>query len=135
MVKAMFVKKIKTELAVVLIVAGVWLTLGVVLFASFEKNPVWQPRESAEAEIKRLIGELGHGSFKVRDTANKRLAEIGVPALDLLYKAEENADLETKQRAAMLIKAIRIANTKVVEKFIAADVQAWQYSGVDLPNG
>jgi hypothetical protein len=46
----------------------------------------------------------------VREKAAKRLAEIGVPALDALQNTETNgAELETRQRATLLVKQIREA--------------------------
>src|SRR5579862_4244504 len=66
--------------------------------------------QQSDSEINKLIVELGDADFKVRETATKRLAEIGVPALDALYLAEEKGEPESRKRAAMLVQSIRMAN-------------------------
>ncbi|HYV38258.1 MAG TPA: hypothetical protein VE988_21420, partial [Gemmataceae bacterium] len=64
-----------------------------------------------QAEIKKLIELLGAREFKAREAAMARLNEIGLPALDALQDAEENAaSLEIRQRAGLLIAPIRKAN-------------------------
>jgi hypothetical protein len=40
-----------------------------------------------DAEIVRLVKQLGSSDFRMRDAATKRLKEIGEPALDALGKA------------------------------------------------
>jgi hypothetical protein len=61
-------------------------------------------------EVKSLIKELGDEDFQVRETATKRLAEIGVPALGALREAEAKGDAETSRRAEALIRSISAAN-------------------------
>ncbi len=61
-------------------------------------------------EITKLIKELGDEDFQVREKATKRLAEIGVPALDALREAEVKDDAETSRRAATLVRSISAAN-------------------------
>jgi hypothetical protein len=67
----------------------------------------WQRHQP---EIKKLIDELGSGSFAAREAATKRLELIGLPALDALQKAEEKAKGEVRARSAMLVKKIRVAH-------------------------
>lgn len=65
------------------------------------------PVKSSPAEIARLIEQLGDPLYKDRETANKRLLEIGEPALAALQKAATgHPDLEIKRRASRLIRSI-----------------------------
>lgn len=58
-------------------------------------------------EIKRLIDELGATEFQKRELASRRLEKIGVPALDLLRRAEDkNRDAEVRRRAERIIDHI-----------------------------
>jgi hypothetical protein len=60
-----------------------------------------------EAEIARLVKQLGDDDFDQREAATKRLAEIGEPALDTLRKAAASSnDAEIRARVARLIAAI-----------------------------
>jgi hypothetical protein len=60
-----------------------------------------------EKAIRALIAQLGDDSFEKRETAQKRLAVIGLPALELVRKAaKEAADQETRERAAQLVREI-----------------------------
>src|SRR4051794_20780859 len=57
--------------------------------------------------IRALIAELGDDSFETRVAAQKRLADIGMPALELLQKAvEESPDLEVRERAAQVLQGL-----------------------------
>ena len=57
-----------------------------------------------EKAIRALITQLGDESFQKREEAQKRLAAVGPPALELLRKAAKDAaDLETRNRAAQLV--------------------------------
>src|SRR5262249_21735318 len=60
-----------------------------------------------EKTIRALIAQLGDDSFVKREQAQKGLAAIGHPALDLLRQAaKEGTDLETRERAAKLVQDI-----------------------------
>jgi WD40 repeat protein len=59
-----------------------------------------------EDEVARLIKQLGHDDFARREAANKRLAEIGEPALDALKSAAASDDPEVRRRAALLVADI-----------------------------
>jgi regulation of enolase protein 1 (concanavalin A-like superfamily) len=67
------------------------------------------PKKNAAEEqtIRALISELNHDVFKKREEAQKRLAAIGLPALDLLRQAaKDGPDLETRERATQLVQEI-----------------------------
>jgi len=67
-----------------------------------------QPKDApvSQADIAKLIDDLGDPRFKVRDTATNRLLEIGEPALPLLTKAKDSPDEEIRERANRLIPTI-----------------------------
>jgi len=57
--------------------------------------------------IAALVKQLGDDVFEKREAAEKELAKIGLPALELLRKtAAEGADLETRERAGRLTRQI-----------------------------
>src|SRR5260370_2223611 len=59
------------------------------------------------SEIKKLIDQLGSSKFAERETASKRLQEIGEPALDDLRKAAaDGKDAELRRRAKDVIQKI-----------------------------
>jgi WD40 repeat protein len=59
-----------------------------------------------DAEIARLVKQLGSDEFEKREAATRRLNEIGEPALDALRRAAAGADLEVNRRARDVIAAI-----------------------------
>jgi hypothetical protein len=61
-----------------------------------------------EKTIRALIAQLGDNAFEKREAADKQLAAIGLPALELLRKtAADGTDLEARERAAKLVEQIR----------------------------
>jgi WD40 repeat protein len=56
-----------------------------------------------DTEVERLIKQLGSDEFDERETATKRLQEIGDPALGALYKAATSADAEVRLRAEYIL--------------------------------
>jgi hypothetical protein len=66
-----------------------------------------------EKMIRALIADLGHADFDNRETAQKQLAAIGLPALELLKKAvKESPDAELRQRATSLVEDIEFTTKK-----------------------
>ncbi|HEY7313951.1 MAG TPA: WD40 repeat domain-containing protein [Gemmataceae bacterium] len=60
-----------------------------------------------DADIRKLIEQLGDDDLARRREASKRLEEIGTPALELLRKAEDgHRDPDVKLRAGLLVRAI-----------------------------
>ncbi len=61
---------------------------------------------SSDPAFEKLIGELGHDTFQIRQAAMARLRDAGRAALFDLRKASESKHLEIRQRAIELIKSI-----------------------------
>jgi hypothetical protein len=78
--------------------------------------------DPADAEISRLVKQLGSDVFIDREAARKRLYEIGAPAVDALQKAMINSDLETRRRAEELLLAIDTPQIQAVTEALFADM-------------
>jgi hypothetical protein len=70
---------------------------------------VSEPRASLPetAAIRKLIGELGADSYKVREAASGKLAKYGGKALPELQKAAKSKDPEVSTRAEGIIETIK----------------------------
>ena len=60
-----------------------------------------------EAAIQKLVADLGHKDAALRDAAQKRLVEIGIPAHAALATAAKSDDPEVRARAGSALKTIR----------------------------
>jgi regulator of sirC expression with transglutaminase-like and TPR domain len=63
--------------------------------------------EPNKAAIARLVNELDDDSFTVRETAYRKLLEIGLPALPDLQAAANSTSLEKRHRARQLAAGIQ----------------------------
>src|SRR2546430_1370954 len=59
-----------------------------------------------EAEVARLIRQLGSNSFREREAATRRLEAIGEPALGRLRRAAQADDAEVRRGSRELVAAI-----------------------------
>ena len=66
-----------------------------------EKEP-----EGLPEKIDRLIQELGHPKYSVREKAQEELADLGFEAYDALTAAADHEDLEIATRAKYLLRLI-----------------------------
>jgi WD40 repeat protein len=85
------------------------LTLAVGLFALALMGSVaaQEKNDAEDARIAKLIEQLGDDEYDVRKAAEKKLIEIGEPALDQIKKAaKEAADADVKLRAIVLSATI-----------------------------
>lgn len=84
------------------------LALVSLLLAQSDSRSSGSKTESVDpATIRALIAQLADSSFEKRQEADKRLASIGAPALELLRKvAKESPDPELRNRATRLIQHI-----------------------------
>jgi hypothetical protein len=80
-------------------------------------------KEQIDAEVQKLVHQLGVRSFKARRAAMKQLTQIGRPALPALRKALKETDLEVRQRARQVIHAIRTSLPYLLENLDHEDAQ------------
>src|SRR5438552_14754375 len=77
-----------------------------------------QPKKVSEADIERLVKDLGAEEFTKRKAARNKLEEIGEPALGILKKAAESADdAEIRAAAKVLVEAMEAKFSGVVRVF------------------
>jgi hypothetical protein len=70
----------------------------------------------ADADVERLVRQLGSDKFKEREAAASALTKVGKPALPALRKAAaDSADEEVRARAARLVLAIRDALVRPID--------------------
>ena len=93
--------------------AALLLGLGMAIFPA-QKSEQGKRDQVDVQTIRGFIKQLGDDSFSKREAADKRLAEIGEPALELLREALQDPDAEVRQRADDLIRAIASAALEVV---------------------
>src|SRR5580765_1437114 len=88
--------------------------LALVAWTPFTFAPTLMPGQEktqiSDFEIKKLVAQLGDQTFKARESASKRLTEIGLPTLKFLEMAEKSTDIEVRNRATALVRIIREAN-------------------------
>ena len=89
------------------------------------------PTEKVVAE---LIKQLGDGSFKVREAAQKKLIEIGPPALDQVATAVKSEDAEVSRRAEEILKVISKQAASRNDEAIKKNL-LWQLPLANLPTG
>lgn len=78
--------------------------LGSALLAALAVALVSAPGRAADSDtIDKLVKQLGSGRYQEREKAQKKLAEIGPPAVAALKKAAESGDAETQRRANELL--------------------------------
>jgi len=91
-------------------------TIGTVSAESIGPGAGSQPGEMDRAAIERLVGNLGSRSRLVRESAQKRLVEIGLPAVRPLRAAAESDNAEVRAQAMTVLKAIREAGEVCVQE-------------------
>src|SRR5262245_42801152 len=64
------------------------------------------PTAQAEKEVARLISELGHRTFRVREKASEGLLTIGPVALGPLRAVTDHEDPEVARRARDCVEAL-----------------------------
>lgn len=93
------------------------------------------PVEAAPADpatIARLIGELGHADFFVRERAQQQLEQIGYDAFDALQAATAHEDLEIASRARYLLRVLRVDLTRKGDPEEVRRLLA-DYDGLPMP--
>ncbi len=86
--------------------------------ASDEITIVIHEKDPELARILKLIEQLGHDSWEVRERATKELIEIGDPAIDYLVKAmEKSNDAEVIWRVNIILQELGyVSDKKIAEK-------------------
>jgi hypothetical protein len=72
-------------------------------------------KQTVAEEVQQLVKQLGDDSFRVREAAAKRLAEIGRPAVVALREALRSQDVEVRRRAQRVLESIRSTLANLVE--------------------
>lgn len=80
--------------------------------------------DASPAKISELIKQLGDDNFKLRESASKELARIGIPAKGELEKAAKSDDMEVKQRSSLLLDEIAKLEAQALSDSIARKL-AW----------
>src|SRR5207244_2434635 len=98
-------------LTATVILLGALALAGHYVLATQESNQAKTEQDKKEPvtdeTIRGLIKQLGDDSYERRESAFKRLAAIGEPALELLKKeARESKDAEVRQRVDVLLSGI-----------------------------
>jgi len=111
---AMFVTKMKLVVVLLTVataigVSGIAFHPGGTLAEAQAAPPIARAGAARDnRDIERLIKQLGHDEFEEREAATNALKKVGKPALDALREAATaSPDAEVRNRAAMLILAIR----------------------------
>jgi tetratricopeptide (TPR) repeat protein len=68
------------------------------------------PAEQArfDAQVAKLIGELGAQNYATREKAQNELKELGVRAFDALFEAQSHEDIEIALRAQHLLQSLDV---------------------------
>lgn len=85
---------------------ALWLLLGALLQDEPGQDPV---------KIRELVKQLGSEDFGARERADQQLRKLGRAAIPELEKAAQAEDLEVRDRAAQILKAIQGESTRVEE--------------------
>ena len=78
------------------------------------QEPPKPTREELQARIARLVEQLGASTWEERNTAQRKLLEIGEAARERLTEALASKDREIVHRAEQLLKEMEFARTTLV---------------------
>lgn len=81
--------------------------------------------QANDQQIERLIENLGHDKYKVRESASQELERIGLPALARLENvASTSGSLEVRRRAERIIRSIRgIVRPRLAQVMLGLDLE------------
>src|SRR5262245_25786691 len=71
-----------------------------------------ETREQLDAQIAKLIEQLGDTQYHAREKAQEELHRIGIAAFDALLAAQDHGDIEIAMRARYLVRSMPIAWSK-----------------------
>ena len=69
---------------------------------------VTQNLKADDSEIASLIDQLGHAEFRVRESAQQKLSDLGIACFDSLIEAQYRDDIEVGTRARYLVRSAKI---------------------------
>ncbi|MEK7448561.1 MAG: tetratricopeptide repeat protein, partial [Planctomycetota bacterium] len=89
-----------------IVISGLLISLFLTGWASDEAGrPV--TTSSLTQEIEKLIEELGHNDWSIREAATEKLSRMGQPAVPFLKKALTHSDAEIVMRARLLLRLLK----------------------------
>lgn len=89
-------------------------------------RPTADRRQADEAEVVRLIQQLGADSYRQREQASERLREMGASIAPILNRHRDHADLEVAIRVAKLLKDYEWMGRGAMVIWVGPDGQAKQ---------
>src|SRR5437764_1345544 len=85
-----------------------------------------RPASQKEAEVDRLVRQLGSDTFAEREDASRRLETLGEPALGLLRQASNSDDAEVRRRARELVAIIERRIYGELRRFEGHTREVWR---------
>jgi hypothetical protein len=79
---------------------------------------------AAESDADKLVQQLGHGTFRVRESASRTLIKLGKQAVPALRSALSSDDLEIRMRARLALQAIQTSIDFLLEELKTGDANA-----------
>lgn len=75
------------------------------------------------AQAQRLVRDLGHASFRIRERATRQLVQLGVPAKDALMLGLKDSDAEIRERCRRVLVGVLEEDYQARVDAFAADRQ------------
>lgn len=93
---------------------GTWILLAARVILAFDQPsaPAGPNRPADDAQIAKLIQQLGDSQYHAREKAQDELRRLGSAAFDALLAAQDHEDIEIAMRARYLVRSLPIAWTK-----------------------
>ena len=88
---------------------GRWLVWGLLtaVLAGTAVAELTETDTQAQAQIEKLIAELGSPQFRVREAAGEQLSTMGLTAYEALLKVVDHPDIEIRLRSRRIIESLR----------------------------
>src|SRR5579864_2432852 len=119
-----------------LFLVAVSLLLGLSTLSHTAEKPDLEKGKGSRDDIQKLVMNLGHPDFRIREKTMKQLDAFGEPALEPLYEAKKSPNPEIRERAKLLVSDIewRALPTKTVNgmQFKLAVAKNWRIPKLGL---
>ena len=86
---------------------GLVLSLFALVHATSANAELTHAGAQEQAEIEKLIAQLGSPQFRVREAAGERLSTMGLTAYEALLKVVDHPDIEIRLRARRIVESLR----------------------------